>query len=212
MSPKSDSTTEEKIKTAARNLFTENGYAATKTRDIAEAAGINLALLNYYFRSKEKLFEIVMQENLIQFFSVVGSVVNNESLSFNEKIEQLVKKYTEMLISHPDLPYFIIHEVRNQTEKFEKMLGLKKLLQSSHFVTQLKAVAPKEINPLHFLINILSLTVFPFVGGPLIRLANNINEKDYTQLLQERIKLIPFWIDTLIQAEYTIISKSLPSK
>ena len=54
-----DLSTEQKIKNAARKVFTEKGYAATRTRDIAEAAGINLALLNYYFRSKQKLFEEV---------------------------------------------------------------------------------------------------------------------------------------------------------
>ena len=52
--------TEEKFKEAARIVFTKKGYAATKTRDIAEQAGLNLALLNYYFRSKEKLFEIIV--------------------------------------------------------------------------------------------------------------------------------------------------------
>ena len=55
--------TEEKIKEAARRVFTKKGYAATRTRDIAEESGYNLALINYYFRSKEKLFDIVMLEH-----------------------------------------------------------------------------------------------------------------------------------------------------
>ena len=62
-----DGSTEQKIKEAARKLFTEKGFDAVKTRDIAEEAGLNLALLNYYFRSKEKLFEIIMLENLGHF-------------------------------------------------------------------------------------------------------------------------------------------------
>ena len=70
-SPKSklvvDPSTEEKIKNAARIIFHQKGYAGTKTRDIAEEAGINLALLNYYFRSKEKLFGIIMVESLQSF-------------------------------------------------------------------------------------------------------------------------------------------------
>ena len=56
--------TEEKIKAAASKLFTQKGFAAVKTRDIVQEAGINLALLNYYFRSKEQLFEIIMKENM----------------------------------------------------------------------------------------------------------------------------------------------------
>ena len=58
-----DPTTEEKIKEAARKLFTQKGFAATRTRDIAEEAGINLALLNYYFRSKQKLFDLIMKDH-----------------------------------------------------------------------------------------------------------------------------------------------------
>ena len=67
---KTDLSTEEKIKAAARKVFTQKGYSATRTRDIAEEAGLNLALLNYYFRSKEKLFELIMAEKMQQFFGV----------------------------------------------------------------------------------------------------------------------------------------------
>ncbi|MBT1712506.1 TetR/AcrR family transcriptional regulator, partial [Fulvivirgaceae bacterium PWU5] len=71
-----DLSTEEKIKEAAREVFTRKGYAATRTRDIAEAAGLNLALLNYYFRSKEKLFEIVMREKVQALFGIIAPVIN----------------------------------------------------------------------------------------------------------------------------------------
>ena len=64
-------TTEEKIIDAARKLFTQNGFSATRTRDIAEEAGINLALLNYYFRSKQNLFQIIIEEKFDQLFGVI---------------------------------------------------------------------------------------------------------------------------------------------
>ena len=64
-------TTEEKIKSAARTVFHTKGFAATKTRDIAKEAGINLALLNYYFRSKEKLFQIIMMDSIHSLFQSI---------------------------------------------------------------------------------------------------------------------------------------------
>ena len=67
-----DLSTEEKIKEAAKKVFLKKGYAATRTRDIAEEAGINLALLNYYFRSKEKLFDLIMLEKLEKFFGAIA--------------------------------------------------------------------------------------------------------------------------------------------
>src|SRR5215467_3762775 len=92
-----DISTEEKIKHAARKLFTQKGYAGVRTRDIAAEAGINLALLNYYFRSKEKLFDIIMMENFKQFLQGIAMNIFDEKLSFEEKIEKLVIAYIDML-------------------------------------------------------------------------------------------------------------------
>ena len=84
--------TEGKIKEAARIVFTQKGYAAARTRDIAEEAGINLSLLNYYFRSKEKLFNIIMTEKIQQFFGAMFPVISDDHLSLEVKIEQFVSR------------------------------------------------------------------------------------------------------------------------
>src|SRR5688500_7452128 len=88
-----DPSTEEKIKEAARKVFTKKGYAATRTRDIAEEADINLALLNYYFRSKEKLFDIVMTENLQQLLMVLKGVLHDQNSSLADKVTAIVANY-----------------------------------------------------------------------------------------------------------------------
>src|SRR5579859_5707706 len=90
-----EASTEEKIMEAARKLFTQRGYAATRTRDIAEEAGINLALLNYYFRSKEKLFDIIMLESLHDFRQHIIVALNDEKTSLENKIETLVSNYID---------------------------------------------------------------------------------------------------------------------
>src|SRR3990170_3876838 len=92
-----DPSTEEKIKEAARIIFTQKGFAATRTRDIAEAAGLNLALLNYYFRSKEKLFDIIMMESLQYFMKGIGEIVTNEESSLEDKVSGIVSHYIDML-------------------------------------------------------------------------------------------------------------------
>src|ERR1700712_323657 len=102
--PVADISTEEKIKEAARNIFTRKGYSATRTRDIAEEAGLNLALLNYYFRSKEKLFEIVMLEKMQKYFGVLAPVLNDASTSLENKVETIASKYIDLVIENPDLP------------------------------------------------------------------------------------------------------------
>src|SRR6185503_2844719 len=96
-----DSTTEARIKAAAKTIFTQKGYAAARTRDIAEEAGINLALLNYYFRSKEKLFDLIMLESMQGFIHSIAGVFNNETTSLEEKIQTLANNYIDMLTTQP---------------------------------------------------------------------------------------------------------------
>lgn len=108
--------TEEKIKEAARTIFHQKGYAATRTRDIAEAAGVNLALLNYYFRSKEKLFNIIMSETLGRFMEKIRLIFNDPGSTLEEKIGMITSQYIDLLIDEPEIPLFIISEVRTNPE------------------------------------------------------------------------------------------------
>src|SRR6478736_7225969 len=114
---KDEISTENKIKQAARIVFTKKGYAATKTRDIAEEAGINLALLNYYFRSKEKLFELIMLESMETFLRSIKLVLHNEETDLYEKMDSLVEFYIDMLINEPNFPFFMLSEIQANPEK-----------------------------------------------------------------------------------------------
>jgi AcrR family transcriptional regulator len=203
MSPKgtikADSSTEEKIKTAARKLFTQKGFAATKTRDIANEAGINLALLNYYFRSKEKLFEIIMRENLGHFFQGVLIIVNDAKTSFYTKIELLVDFYISRLLDNPDVPLFVLNEARNNPEN----LPIQFNLLNSYFMKQLmeetKKGRVKKLDPSHLMMNLLGLSIFPFVARPMVQKIRNINDKAFESLMMERKKLIPEWMKSMLE-------------
>lgn len=192
-----DVSTEERIKEAARQVFTKKGYAATRTRDIAEAAGLNLALLNYYFRSKEKLFEIVMMEKVQALFGVIAPVLNDEDSSLEEKIERLVHNYLDMLMKNPDLPLFVLSEIRYQPEDLARRLQVGKLLRDSVLVKQLRE-RKKNIHPLHFIMNLLGMTLFPFVGRPMFQHGAGLGQKEFEALMEERKKLIPKWVDAML--------------
>ena len=198
---KSDLSTEEKIIAAARKLFTQKGFDAVKTRDIAKEADINLALLNYYFRSKEKLFEMIMQENMGQFLMVIGSIVNNEETTIKEKIEQLVNNYIDMLTRVPDMPLFVLTHMKANPER----LKMKERFMGSHFMKQLQEGMKKgeivQMNPINIIMNIVGLTIFPFIGRPMIQNNNGINQEQFNALMQERKKLIPKWIDAILKVK-----------
>ena len=106
-----EASTEEKIKEAARRVFTEKGYSGTRTRDIAQEAGINLALLNYYFRSKQKLFEEIMLEKVIKLFGGLSTVFYNSDSSLEEKLDEVAELYIDMLLKNPLLPTFVLSEL-----------------------------------------------------------------------------------------------------
>lgn len=196
---KTDPTTEEKIKEAARKLFTRKGFAATKTRDIANEAGINLALLNYYFRSKEKLFEIIMLENLEHFFQGVSIIVNNEKTSFYKKIELLVDFYISRLIDNPDVPLFVLNEARNNPENLRIQFNLMNSYFIKQFTDEIKRGRIININPVHLMMNILGLTIFPFAARPMIKKIRNIDDAEFYELMLERKKLVPDWMKLMIE-------------
>lgn len=194
-----DLSTEEKIKEAAHKVFMKKGFAATRTRDIAEESGINLALLNYYFRSKEKLFELIMMEKLAKFFGTIAPVLNDSSASLEEKVASFSNNYIDLLMANPDLPLFILSEVRAHPDRFVSRLPLSKIVES-HFIKQLVEKRP-DINPIHFLMNLLGMTVFPFVMKPVFHAAGVLNDKAFAARMDERKALIPKWINAMLKAK-----------
>jgi AcrR family transcriptional regulator len=189
--------TEEKIKEAARTVFTKKGYAAAKTRDIAQEAGINLALLNYYFRSKENLFEIIMLESAQKFFVSMKDILNDEKTSLEKKLELMIGNYIDQLISDPNFPLFMLSEIQANPELLLSKMGSKDFLQRSVLFKQLGQAIIKNrisIHPLHYLMNIIGITVFPFIGKPILKSIGGLSDEQFNALMLERKKLIPMWI------------------
>lgn len=195
--------TEQKIKEAARKLFTSKGFAAVTTRDIAVEAGINQALLHYYYRSKEKLFEIIMLENLSIFIAGAASILNNEQTTLEQKIEELIATYIDKLSQEPDLPLFIVNQIKSNPEQFIKKLGIETLIKKSFFLKQVitsdYSKQLRLLNPLHIVINVVGLTVAPFLMAPVLRKVGKLNQKHFMALVQERKELIPQWISSMIK-------------
>lgn len=190
--------TEVKIKNAARELFTKKGYAATKTREIAKLAGVNLALLNYYFRSKERLFHIIMMDNYRSFLRGVTDIINDEGTSVEAKISAVVSAEIDMLTQQPDLPIFMLNEVVSNTNQFVKKMKIDKIIKSSHLLKQIREKdsfrKTFSYDPIHVLINLVSLTIAPFVLAPMIKKLTGTKPGQFQKLMTERKTLIPIWV------------------
>jgi len=202
---KIDISTEAKIKEAARTVFYRKGFAATRTRDIADEAGINLALLNYYFRSKQKLFEIIMIETLSGFVQNMLIVVNDEKTTLEKKISEIASRYIDLIIKEPEIPTFIVAEIRSNPNLLLEKLPVKKAMANSILSKQLQqAIAEGKItepNPLHFLMNLMGLIIFPFIAKPLLMGGSDLNTPAFNKVIKERKQLIPIWIKAMMKAK-----------
>jgi AcrR family transcriptional regulator len=200
---KRDFTTEEKIKEAARKIFHQKGYAATKTRDIAQEAGINLALLNYYFRSKEKLFDMVMTESFGQLFRFIRTILNDECTTLSRKIDDIAAGYIDLLTENPNLPIFVLGEMQANPDWFQKGLGIdKEAIVHSVFFRQLREHSGKTesecVDVFHIPLNMLSMLIFPFIGKPVIKNLTGIDDAGFRKVVDERKTLVPMWVKNML--------------
>jgi len=192
-----DGTTEEKILVAARKAFIAKGMAGARMQDIADEAGINKALLHYYFRSKEKLFETIFKELSSQFLPRVNALFESD-LPLFEKIEGFCSEYISRMIENPFIPLFIVNEMNKQPEIFLRKMWSGKKPIVGKLIQQIEAEVRKgkikKIHPAQLLLNMVSLCIFPFIGKPLCQMVMSINDSNYNQLMEERKKFVPRFI------------------
>ena len=183
---------EKRILEVAAEVFTQKGYAATRTRDIAKVSGYNVALIHYYFGSKDKLFEIVAT-NTLRGFDHIMEEVFCEEIPLHKKIHIFVEQYIEFFRANPFLPLFIVNESEKNPDKLAAIVQYRK--NNVVMQKQLKELAEKGIiRPIsiaNFIMNLVSMTVFPFISKNLLMREVNINEEEFQQMLEERKTLVP---------------------
>jgi AcrR family transcriptional regulator len=195
---KKDDTTEDRILTAARKVFTTQGHAGARMQDIADEAGINKAMLHYYFRDKDKLFETIFLQEAEKFFPKINSIFESD-LPLFEKIELFVNEYIDEMVANPYLAWFILNELNRDADKFlSKIWDMKhrpnpaKLLQQIE--QEVKKGTIKKVNPIHLMLNLISMTIFPFVARPMITRNFQMPAALFDQLIEQRRKEIPKFI------------------
>ncbi len=180
--------TELAIIDAARKVFINKGYSGTTMEEIASVAKVNKASLYYYYRSKDRLFEIILTEacGVIQkkLISIIKSEDNLEVI-----IRELIDIYVETLINHPYLPNFIVNEISGNPEKILKILLGDKLSTLRRIViirNKLLEGNKEVINPSDLILNVASLNVFPFLIRPLIKNYFKMDDEQFNIFMNNR--------------------------
>jgi len=181
--------TEDKIVSAAKKVFITKGMDGARMQEIADEAGINKALLHYYFRTKNKLFDKVFSIIFKDVLDVLEQAVYNE-LSFEQFVEQFITQYIKLLKSKPFIPHFVIHELNRKPERIVEQMQNKNVMKQRLFAMIEQAIEDKMIRPIqpvHLITNILAMCIFPFVAKPIITgFALDGDSKKYKTYIDER--------------------------
>jgi TetR/AcrR family transcriptional regulator len=198
-----DKDTAERILAAARKVFLVKGMAGARMQDIADEAGINKALLHYYFSNKEKLFEKIFLEEAKKFFPKINMIFQSD-LPLFEKIHRFAEEYIDEILENPYLPLFVMNEINRDPDKFlYKVWGRDKLPKPEKFLRQIESEVKKgvikPISPLHLLMNMISMCIFPFVGKPMFMRKLGLDELQFRQIMQQRKQEVPQFIINAIK-------------
>ena len=188
--------TEEKIRQGAKRLFTERGYNGTKIRDVAEEAGVNIALLNYYVRSKELLYESIVIENFREYIGILANVLNKPNLSLEERIRQYSAQMIDTLKVNPDLAFFVMNEGRNNSGFCKRFMAEHdQIMFHSKMAEQLQSeIEAGTIRPIDmFMLDTLlhSQIIMPFVNLPIWRQMDHTRDIDFDVFLEKLKQIAP---------------------
>lgn len=183
--------TEQKILDAARKLFVRKGMSGAKMQEIADEAGINKALLHYYFRNKEKLFDRIFQEVFGELFPKL-QILADPNRQIEERVQIFVVEYMNVMQANPFLPLFILHEIQRDPDSLHERFtstGLQPQLVLQSMSASL-AMTLDEVRM--FLVNLLSLCIFPFAAKPLLsRILFQCDDNAYDDFLEQRKQAVP---------------------
>lgn len=202
-----EKTTEELIFSAAQQVFIQKGFEGARMQEIATVAGINKALLHYYYRTKEKLFAAIFDRIVGHILPRVISFLESDT-SVMEKIEFFVHTYIDLLLRNPFIPQFILNEINRNPEKIAETLTkhVNKIDAFGKFFAmvndEIKKGNIRPIAPEQLLVNMLSLCIFPFVARPIIQGVFFKNDKaQYLAFIESRKKDVTEFIIRAIKIE-----------
>lgn len=181
---------EEHIKATAKDIFFFKGNLHATTQEIADEAGVNRSLINYYFRSRDHLFEIVYNEAVETMRNQLDNVIYSK-VPFKEKLEAFIEVYINEMLKYPYKEYFLITEICSKNSLLKQKRKSSALIA---FVEEVKAEMEngtlKKSDPIHFILNLFSLIAYPIIMAPLYRKLFDLNKETYTDLLKERKALV----------------------
>jgi AcrR family transcriptional regulator len=190
-----------RILDAADAIFVRHGIDGARMQEIADRAGVNKALLHYYFRSKAELARAVWLRIAVAFVPGLFQMLSS-NLSLEEKIKQYVEVYHSMLTLHPYVLAYVISEGARRPEFFDNYYSSERRLAAHQMMSKLREqieerVKKNEMAPIsaeQFYVTLASNTLFPFAGGPMLTEALGLTSKEFSTLMEQRRRELPAFL------------------
>jgi TetR/AcrR family transcriptional regulator len=200
-----DYDTEERILDAAHAVFLRRGTAGARMQEVADEADVNKALLHYYFRSKDRLAQAVFGRALRAMVPRVLEVLRGED-GIDVKVERVVSFYIETLSANPFLPNYILGELTHHPQRIQQAFeataggemeaigGEVRSTLGRQLAGEAEAGRLCPMEPEEFVLNLLSLVIFPFAGRPLLSLLLGVDGEGFEALMERRKETLPEFI------------------
>jgi AcrR family transcriptional regulator len=185
---------EDRILVEAENLFLEQGFSKTTTAQIAKKVGCNQALVHYYYRTKDKLFDNIFERKLKELLENIDSCIQNtENLNFEEQIKHIITTHFDFVCSNSQLVPFIVTELLNNHERFRRLFENSAKSRNDLFNSfehkveeQVKAGRINSIRPVDLLITMFSLNVSSFMLASTVQKSLNVPPQFLKEKLEHR--------------------------
>jgi AcrR family transcriptional regulator len=188
---------ERRILAAAHEVFLRRGTAGARMQEIADEAGVNKALLHYYFRNKERLAQAVFEAAAVEMFRFVFQLLRSPA-ALEEKVRAVVAAEVDFLMARPYLPGYILSELHHNPERITRIVAAVGTPPLEVLRGQLeagwRAGSLREIGVEEFVVNLVSLTVFPFAGRAMIEALLGMDEARFEGFVAERKRGIPEFV------------------
>jgi len=185
--------TEELIKRTAKKVFFQKGFLDATTQEIADEAGVNRALIHYYFRSREQLLDTIIEESVREKKEKVRAILTSD-FSFREKIGKYIDMMIDRGIEYPFMENFLINEMARKPDNLKVLCSIDKIKSSDLIKKDLEAEIARgkivPITPQHFMINLSSMCAYPIIAKPIFQMVHGMSDSDYKKFLLDRKKII----------------------
>jgi TetR/AcrR family transcriptional regulator len=190
-----DQETRERILDAAHAVFLRKGTAGSRTQEIADEAGVNKALVHYYFGTKETLADAIFERSMGTLTPLIFGIIADENRSIEQKVRDIVKAQIDFHSAHPYVAGYMISEMHAEPQRMATLMAkrggppldvIRRQLREAAKAGTMRAISAEQ-----FVVNMMGLLIFPFALRPGLSVLLKLDPPRWAAFMEERKRLLP---------------------